>query len=275
MSCCLFAEEGRSRYPAPTQHRLRPSRVLVSYLVIHTLKRMPIAKILVVEDDRSLADVLTYNLRQTGYEVLVAHDGQDALNQAQLKLPDLVVLDLMLPVVDGIEVCRRLRADPTTQNILILMLTAKAEESDQLIGFSLGADDYVTKPFSVKVLMQRIKALQRRQHSAENTQQDVVSSQGVVVDRRRHQVQVADQGVTLTRSEFKLLDTLIRQPGRVFARSDLIDAALGEDTVVLERTIDVHIRGLRSKLGEHAHLVETVRGVGYRFRDPSATEISE
>lgn len=233
---------------------------------------MPGSKVLIVEDDRALADVLSYNLAQAGYEVSVARDGQDALNQAQVKLPDLVILDLMLPVVDGIEVCRRLRADPATKAVLILMLTAKDDESDQLIGFTMGADDYVTKPFSVKVLLQRIKALDRRRQTGESESDDVVASQGVVVDRRRHQVTIDQQPVSLTRSEFRLLDTLVRQPGRVFARSDLIDAALGEDTIVLERTIDVHIRGLRSKLGDSAGLIETVRGVGYRFRDPKSAE---
>ena len=233
---------------------------------------MSALKVLIVEDDRSLADVLKYNLAQAGYEVSVARDGQDALNQALVKLPDIVVLDLMLPIIDGIEVCRRLRADPATRNILILMLTAKDEESDELIGFSMGADDYVTKPFSVKILLQRIKALQRRRQATDAVTDDIVACQGVVVDRGRHQITIAEQPVSLTRSEFRLLDTLIRQPGRVFARADLIDAALGDDTIVLERTIDVHIRGLRSKMGGAAHLVETVRGVGYRFRDPKSVE---
>jgi two-component system phosphate regulon response regulator PhoB len=225
-------------------------------------------KILIVEDDPSLAEVLSYNLGQAGYEVLLARDGQEGLRQARLKTPDIVLLDLMLPVLDGVEVCRRLRADNTTRDALIVMLTAKAEESDQLIGFSLGADDYVTKPFSVKVLLQRLKALWRRRHGVPDEHEDVISSQGVALDRLRHQATVEGRPIQLTRSEFRLLETLMRQPGRVFARADLIDAALGEDAIVLERTIDVHIRGLRSKLGDRAALIETVRGVGYRFRDP-------
>jgi two-component system phosphate regulon response regulator PhoB len=225
--------------------------------------------ILIIEDDQSLADVLAYNLRQEGYEVQVASDGRDGLSRAHVKRPDLIVLDVMLPVVDGLEVCRRLRADPSTRSTLILMLTAKAEETDQVVGFSLGADDYVTKPFSVKVLIERIKALQRRRAQAASSEV-VVSSQGVTVDRTRHQAIVEGRFLPLTRSEFRLLDTLIRQPGRVFRRSELIDAALGEDTMVLERTIDVHIRGLRRKMGDSSELIETVRGIGYRFRDPSA-----
>ncbi len=227
-------------------------------------------RILVIEDDRSLVDVLSYNLKQAGYEVHVAYDGLDGLTQAQVKSPDLVLLDLMLPVLDGLEVCRRLRGNPDTSQILILMLTAKADESDELVGFSLGADDYVAKPYSVKVLIERIKALQRRRRPDGMRDPDTVTLHGVTVDRRRHQVLVNDQPLTLTRSEFRLLDALIRQPGRVFQRSELINAALGEDTIVLERTIDVHIRSVRKKLEDKAHVVETVRGVGYRFRASNA-----
>ena len=223
-------------------------------------------KVLVIEDDRSLSEVLSYNLKQAGYDVLTARDGQDGLLQAQVKSPEIVILDLMLPVIDGLDVCRRLRADAATREMLIVMLTAKAEESDELIGFSLGADDYVTKPFSVKVLLQRIKALRRR-HTSEATPDEVASKLRISVDRRKHQALADGRPLQLTRSEFRLLDTLIRQPGRVFDRAELIDAALGEDTMVMERTIDVHIRALRRKLGEHADVIETVRGVGYRFRD--------
>jgi two-component system phosphate regulon response regulator PhoB len=230
-------------------------------------------KVLVIEDDRSLSEVLVYNLKQAGYEVLVASDGQDGLLQAQVKLPDIVVLDLMLPVIDGLDVCRRLRAGTATRDMQIVMLTAKAEESDELIGFSLGADDYVTKPFSVKVLLERIKALRRRQSGEQATDGEVTTRQGVTVDRRRHQASAAGKTIQLTRSEFRLLDTLIRQPGRVFDRSELIDAALGEDTMVMERTIDVHIRALRRKLNKHADVIETVRGVGYRFRDTEPVEV--
>jgi len=227
-------------------------------------------KILIVEDDRALAEVLAYNVRQAGYEVYSAFDGQDALTQARTNSPNMIILDLMLPVIDGLEVCRRLRADSATKDVLILMLTAKSEETDQLVGFSMGADDYVAKPFSVKVLLERIKALQRRGQGADAPEYEVISSQGVTIDRRRHRVTLEGTPLQLTRSEFRLLETLTRQPGRVFDRSELIDAALGEDTVVMERTIDVHVRALRRKMGDAADLIETVRGVGYRFRDPSA-----
>ena len=226
-------------------------------------------KVLIVEDERSLAEVLAYNLKQAGYEVQMSYDGQDGLTQARLRMPDVIVLDLMLPVIEGQEVCRRLRSDPATRDILIMMLTAKSEESDELVGFSVGADDYVSKPFSMKVLLERIKALRRRR-GLPTEGDEATSSQGIIVDRLRHRATAHGKPVQLTRSEFRLLDTLIRQPGRVFQRSELIDAALGEDTMVMERTIDVHIRALRRKLGEDADVIETVRGVGYRFRDPSS-----
>lgn len=222
---------------------------------------------MVVEDDRSLSEILVYNLDKAGYEVSFAFDGRDGLSQAQLKLPDIILLDVMLPVIDGTEVCRRLRSKPETAQALIIMLTAKTEEADQLIGFSVGADDYVTKPFSVRVLLERIKALQRRKSTSTEDDSDTVSRAGITLDRRRYRVTVRDTPVELTKSEFRLLDTLIRQPGRAFDRSELIDSALGEDTLVLERTIDVHIRALRKKIGPEAEAIETVRGVGYRFRE--------
>jgi two-component system phosphate regulon response regulator PhoB len=228
---------------------------------------MPKSKVLVVEDDRSLSEILVYNLDKAGYEVSFAFDGRDGLSQAQLKLPDIILLDVMLPVIDGTEVCRRLRSKPETAHALIIMLTAKTEEADQLIGFSVGADDYVTKPFSVRVLLERIKALQRRKSTSTEDDSDTVSRAGISLDRRRYRVTVRDTPVELTKSEFRLLDTLIRQPGRAFDRSELIDSALGEDTLVLERTIDVHIRALRKKIGPEAEAIETVRGVGYRFRE--------
>ena len=224
-------------------------------------------KILVVEDDRSLASVLEYNLTGNGYDVVCAYDGNDALNQARLKLPDLVILDVMLPVIDGIEVCKRLRAEAATRNTPVIMLTAKSEETDELIGFTAGADDYVTKPYSVKILLQRVKTLMRRNEREMSGSINVVTLAGITVDRIKHRVLLADSPLDLTPSEFRLLDTLIRQPGRAFGRSELIDAALGADTLVLVRTIDVHIRSLRKKLGNCADAIQTVRGIGYRFKE--------
>ncbi len=228
------------------------------------------ATVLIVEDDQSLAEVIKYNLQREGYEVLLAHDGQDCLDQAVARQPDVIVLDLMLPVLDGLEACRQLRANAATKTIRILMLTAKAEESDQLIGFGVGADDYVTKPFSVQILLERIKALCRR--DAESQAVPVIASQGVTIDPVRHRVTVDEAVVDLTGSEFRLLECLLRQPGRVFSRSELIDLALGEDSLVFERTIDVHVRSLRKKLTTHADVVQTVRGFGYKFRHPSDSQ---
>ncbi len=226
---------------------------------------MPPRRVLIIEDERALTDVLSYNLQREGYETTVAHDGQEGLRKAQMHLPDLIILDLMLPVMNGLEVCREIRSGERTRHIPIIMLTAKAEEIDQVVGFSMGADDYVTKPFSVKVLIQRLKALQRRVDTGTEPG-DVIEHLGVRVDRVRHQAYVGGQAVDLTPTEFRLLECLLRQPGRVFTRSQLVDTAIGEGTIVQERTIDVHIKGLRQKLGD-MDLIETVRGVGYRFRE--------
>jgi two-component system phosphate regulon response regulator PhoB len=222
---------------------------------------------LIVEDYRPLAETLDYQLGRAGYEVSHAADGRDALTQAKLILPDVVLLDVDLPILNGIEVCKQLRANPATKDMLILMLSALGEESDQVVGFAIGADDYVVKPVeSYKVLLQRLKALlRRREPSFEDNEQ--VNHHGVMIDRRRFVATVNDQPLKLTKSEFKLLETLIRQPGRAFGRAELVDAALGEDTMVLDRTIDVHVRALRKKMGDAADLIETVRGVGYRFRE--------
>lgn len=225
----------------------------------------PKPRILMIEDERALTKVLSYNLEREGYEVVVAHDGQEGLRKAQTLLPDLVLLDLMLPVLGGLEVCRELRGGERTREIPIIMLTAKAEETDQIVGFSMGADDYVTKPFSVKVLLQRIKALQRRVEGGAEAG-EVIEHLGVRIDRVRHRALANNRELVLTPTEFRLLECLVRQPGRAFTRHQLMDAAIGEGAIVLERTIDVHIKTLRRKIG-NADLIETVRGVGYRFRE--------
>ncbi|MCA9070888.1 MAG: response regulator, partial [Planctomycetaceae bacterium] len=222
-------------------------------------------KILIIEDERTLVEVLTYNLTNEGFEVLSATDGQDGLRRAQRELPDLILLDLMLPVIDGLQVCRQLRSDPRTQDLRILMLTARSEEIDEIVGFNMGADDYVTKPFKIKPLVHRIKALLRRS-VPDRAHSDRVAVQGLEVDRLNHQVTVDGIELLLTPTEFRLLWVLARQPGRPFSRHELMDSSRGEDANALERTIDVHIRSLRQKLGTHADLIETIRGVGYRFR---------
>ncbi len=222
---------------------------------------------MIVEDDEALAEVLDYNLRQNTYDVTLVENGKNAVHQAARTTPDLVLLDLMQPGMDGIEVCRHLRPNFSTKHIPIILLTAKSEEIDQLIGFSVGADDYVTKPFSVNVLLQRIKTLLRSQEP-QGDQRERIVSQGLSLDCQRHQATAGDETLQLTKSEFLLLKVLMRHKGRAFNRPELIDAALGDDAIVLERTIDVHIRALRKKLGSYANLIETIRGVGYRFHDP-------
>jgi two-component system, OmpR family, phosphate regulon response regulator PhoB len=224
-------------------------------------------RILLIEDERGLTEALTWTFQREGYEVLVANDGHEGLRRAQTLLPDLIILDIMLPGLDGLEVCRELRAGERTRDIPIIILSAKEEETDQVVGFSLGADDYVTKPFSQKVLLQRIKALQRRiAGGTEPT--DVIEYLSVRIDRVRHRAYSNDRELELTPTEFRLLECMLRQPGRAFTRHQLMDAAIGEGAIVLERTIDVHIKTLRRKL-ESLDLIETVRGVGYRFREKS------
>lgn len=229
--------------------------------------------ILVIEDERSLVEVLSYNLAKEGFEVASAHDGQTGLARAQATLPDLVVLDLMLPVIDGLQVCRQLRSDPRTQHIRILMLTARSEEVDEIVGFNMGADDYVSKPFKMKPLIHRIKALLRRT-PGQPVNSDRIALQGIEIDRLNHVARADGSELQLTPTEFRILWTLARQPGRPFSRNELMDTCRGEDANALERTIDVHIRSLRMKLNERSVMIETVRGVGYRFRPESAEPAS-
>lgn len=221
--------------------------------------------ILIIEDERDLVEVLTYNLAKEGYEVLSASDGKEGLKRAQLTQPDLIVLDLMLPVMDGLEICRQIRSDSRTKEIRVLMLTARSEDVDEIVGFNMGADDYVTKPFKVKPLVHRIKALLRRGQGSENDR-EIIVAHGVEIDRVNHVARCGEEELLLTPTEFRLLWTFVRQPGRPFSRNELMDTSRGEDANALERTIDVHIRALRQKLGDRSGLIETVRGIGYRFR---------
>ncbi len=222
-------------------------------------------RVLVIEDERDLVDVLSYNLQREGYETIVAHDGQEGLRKAQTHLPDLILLDIMLPGLSGTDVLREIRAGERTRQIPIIIISARSEETDQIIGFSMGADDYVTKPFNTKILIQKIKALKRRIEGAPEAT-DVLEYGGVKIDKNRHRAYAEGRELELTPTEFRLLEVLLRQPGRAFTRHQLMDAAIGEGAIVLERTIDVHIKTLRRKLGT-ADLIETVRGHGYRFRE--------
>ncbi len=229
-------------------------------------------RILIVEDERGLVQSLSWYFNREGYETIVASDGNEGLRKAQTLLPDTVLLDIMLPGLDGLSICRELRAGDRTRHIPIIMITAKSEETDQLIGYNMGADDYVTKPFSNKILLQKVKALLRRV-DGQNEIGDVVEHLGVKIDRVRHRVTFHTEELSLTPTEFKLVECLLRQPGRAFNRHQLMDAAIGEGQIVLERTIDVHIKTLRKKLtdvGGSPELIETVRGVGYRFQETLA-----
>ncbi len=226
-------------------------------------------KVLIIEDERSLSDILKYNMEKEGFDTTTAADGQEGLQRAQSFQPDLVLLDLMLPVIEGYEVCRQLRSDPRTQAARILMLTARADEVDEIVGFSMGADDYVTKPFKIKPLIHRIKALMRRGQASE-TNSDQILLDGLEIDRVHHTAKADGRELHLTPTEFRLLWTLVRNPGRPYSRQELMDRCRGEDANALERTIDVHVRSLRQKLEGRAEQVETVRGVGYRYRTTTA-----
>ena len=227
---------------------------------------MPTTNVLVIEDEQSLLDILSYNLKKEEFEVHTASDGVTGLHKAESILPDLVILDLMLPGIDGLEICRKLRSNSRTQHIRLLILTAKTEELDEIIGFQMGADDYVGKPFKLKALIHRAKALLRRTSDAASADQ-VVVLRAFEIDYANHTAKVDDVELTLTPTEFRLLWTLIRRPGRPYSRTELLDMCRGEDANALERTIDVHIRSLRQKLGPHADEIETVRGIGYRFKN--------
>lgn len=224
--------------------------------------------VLVVEDDPDIREVIAQGLRQEGYRVSEVEDGETALERARVLSPNLMVLDIMLPYVDGLEVCRRLKADPLTQDIAIIVVSAKSEESDKVLGLGIGADDYLTKPFSLQELRARVKAVLRRGRLvARSSSSDPVVCDGVVIDNDRHQVKVDGLRVDFTATEMRLLFFLATHPGRVFSRSQLLSRAIKEDAFVVERNIDVHIRSIRKKLGIKRTLIETVRGVGYRFKD--------
>jgi len=224
-------------------------------------------RVLVVEDDEDILELVLYNLGKEGYRVTGVGTGEAALDAARSSRPDLVVLDLMLPGVDGLEVCRRLRADPLTRDIAIVMLTAKGEESDIVVGLELGADDYITKPFSPKVLIARLRAVLRRKASAPVDGNAVITIHNMAIDPGRHEVLVEGERVELTATEFRVLHILARRPGWVFTRSRIVDAVHGIDYPVTDRSVDVQIVGLRKKLGTAGKYIETVRGVGYRFGD--------
>jgi two-component system phosphate regulon response regulator PhoB len=228
---------------------------------------MPNERVLVVEDEEDIQELVQFNLAKDGYRVAVARTGEEALRKIRSDPPDLVLLDLMLPGVNGLEVCRLVRGDPKTQALPIVMLTAKGEEADIVTGLELGADDYVPKPFSPRVLLARLRAVLRRREQPERNGETPLERHGVSIHPGRREVKVNGHAVELTHTEFRLLYFLASRPGWVFTRNQIVEAVRGIDYPVTERAVDVQVVGLRKKLGGSGKLVETVRGVGYRFKE--------
>jgi DNA-binding response OmpR family regulator len=224
-------------------------------------------RLLVVDDELDILELVQYNLRKAQYDVVCVASGEEALAQVRSAPPDLIVLDLMLPGVDGLEVCKALKRDTRTAAIPIVILTARGEEADIVAGLELGADDYLTKPFSSRVLLARIRAVLRRHHAEPVAEDAVITHHGLVLHPGRHEVLVEGQPVPLTLTEFRVLHLLARHPGWVFTRNQIIAAAQGADVSVTERSVDVHIVSLRRKLGILGEEIETIRGVGYRLQE--------
>lgn len=224
-------------------------------------------KILVVDDEEDILELVKYNLEREGFQVRCSESGEKALENARQETPDLVVLDLMLPGIDGLEVARRLKQNQKTAGIPIVMLTAKGEEADIVTGLELGADDYITKPFSPRILVARVKAVIRRQSNVPEDPNSILQIHSLNIDPGRRYVMADEEPVNLTYSEFQILLLLARRPGWVFTRSQIVDAVRGDNYPVTDRSVDVQIAGLRKKLGQYSAYIETVRGVGYRFKE--------
>ncbi len=222
--------------------------------------------ILAVEDDEDILELLKYNLGKEGYRVTAVTTVEEGLRLARSAAPDLILLDLMLPGVDGLEVCRSLKMDPKTRLASIIMLTAKGEESDIITGLELGAEDYITKPFSTRILLARVRAVLRRRRTEPPGAEALLKIHDLVIDPDRHEVLVQGQPVELTATEFRLLHLLARRPGWVLTRAHIVEGIHGDDYPVTDRAVDVKIVALRKKLGDAAQYIETVRGVGYRFK---------
>ena len=225
-------------------------------------------RVLVVDDERDIVDLLRYNLEREGYEVIAAGNGQQALEKASAK-PDLILLDLMMPVLDGLETCKRLKGNPATASIPVVILTARSGEVDEILGLELGADDYIQKPISPRKLVARVKAVFRRTESAgeETAEPAVIRAGRLEIRRSSYTVTLGKKELFLPRKEFDVLALLASNPGKVFSREMVLNAVWGSDVVVVDRTVDVHIRKIREKLGHDASLIETIKGVGYRFRE--------
>lgn len=225
--------------------------------------------IAIIEDEVDIADMLSYHLRREGFEVISASTGDAGMNLVRKQKPDLVLLDLMLPNKDGLQICREMKASPALQSIPVIIVSAKSEESDIVLGLGMEADDYITKPFSPRELVARVKTVLRRGSKESNCSlTDRIEQDGLVVDTSKHKVTWQGEEVKLTATEFRLLHYLASHPGRVFSREQLLNQTVGENIVVVDRNVDVHIRAIRKKLGE-TDMVETIRGVGYRFKESS------
>jgi two-component system alkaline phosphatase synthesis response regulator PhoP len=225
-------------------------------------------KIAIIEDEPDISELLAYNLEKEGYTVVRSFDGGEGLKLIRQERPDLILLDLMLPTMDGLEICQALKRDDPTKEIPIIMITAKSEESDVVVGLQLGADDYITKPFSPKVVLARVKAALRRGKNGPVFEGSTFRDFGdMTIDLPKYKVSVKGEAVGLTTIEFAILEFLSRSPGRVFTRDQILDSVWKEGKFIIDRAVDVHVRGLRKKLGTAADFVETVRGVGYRFKD--------
>ncbi len=225
------------------------------------------AKILIIEDDSDIAELIRYNLAKEGYTIGLAETGEKGIKTAKTFMPDLILLDVMLPGMDGLEVCSTLKSDLKTKTVPIIMLTAKSEESDIVTGLELGAEDYITKPFSPKVLVARLRTVLRRKQKKTVASDETLKIFELVIDPGRHELRIHDKPVELTFTEFKVLHLLAGRPGWVFSRFQIVEAIRGEDYSVTDRAVDVQIVGLRKKLGRAGKYIETVRGVGYRFKE--------
>ncbi len=223
--------------------------------------------LLVVDDEKDIRDLLEFNLTKNNYGVRCVGTGEDALAAIEKEVPDVVLLDLMLPGIDGLEVCKKLRSAVATKELPIIMISAKGEEADVVVGLELGADDYVTKPFSPRVLLARIKAVLRRREEKKMGKSGYIASERLVIDLERHEARFDGALLSLTALEMRILSTLAAAPGKVFTRYQIVESTQGVSVGVTDRSVDVHIVSLRRKLGDAAHLIETVRGVGYRFSE--------
>jgi DNA-binding response OmpR family regulator len=224
-------------------------------------------RVLVIEDDPDIREILEYNLTNEGFDVVSATDGERGLREAAANKPDLILLDLMLPGIPGLEVCRRLRAGRNLKDVPIIMVTAKGEEADIVSGLELGADDYITKPFRVRELAARVNAVLRRMETPPQIQEERFERGPIVVDLARHEVVVDGEAIELTLAEFRLLAALAAQPGRVFPRARLVHQITAGGYQISERNVDVHVAALRRKLGDCSNLISTVRGIGYKFKE--------